>query len=68
MRPIECFCLSPSLFPSQLLQDPSFLSDVLSGLEGVDPDDQGIRDAVSDLASKVDKKGDKDGKDGAGKK
>mmetsp|Transcript_13566 Transcript_13566/g.34910 ORF Transcript_13566/g.34910 Transcript_13566/m.34910 type:complete len:389 (-) Transcript_13566:134-1300(-) len=49
-----------------MLQDPGFLSDVLSGLEGVDPEDAEIREAVSDLASKVDgaaAKEDKDGKD-----
>lgn len=50
--------------PTQMLQDPSFLSDVLSGLEGVDPDDAEIREAVSDLASKVEKK---DGDEGGGK-
>jgi hypothetical protein len=53
----------------QMLQDPSFLSDVLAGLEGVDPEDAEIREAVSDLASKVDDAGKKkdEGGDGGGK-
>ena len=36
----------------QMLQDPSFLSSVLSGLPNVDPDDAQIREAVEGLAKK----------------
>ena len=49
---------------SKMLQDPSFLTSVLSELPNVDPNDAEIRDAVANLASgmeteKKDSEGDK---------